>query len=160
MALRRLVIKVELNESGGQSLQLSGSSDKGDPTDVHPRQKQDIGSRLARIALHDSYDMDSIIPTGPMYSGYEVTKDGVYLSFGYGIGMKSSDGGAIVGFEVADFDKQYIEVDVEVVDDKIFIKSDYPEQIKFIRYSWKPVSNANLVNSENLPASTFLESIK
>ena len=135
---------------------IAVSSDKGDEYDVHPRDKKPIGERLARQALYHSYGKNNITPSGPMIHKAECRDGALLLYFEYGRGLRSSDGGPLLTFEVADESGLFHAADeVTVGDGTILISSKKVENPVKARYGWQPYTRANLVNSEGLPASTF-----
>ena len=124
-------------------------SDIGAKNDVHPTNKKDVGERLARWALNKTYKKD-IVPSGPLPINGKYVSGKIIISFQYiAKGLKTSDGNQLRGFSL------------DAKNDAIAIIGDsgiiIPVTTKphFIYYGWKPFSDANLVNSENLPATTF-----
>ena len=134
---------------------MAVSSDKGDEWNVHPIYKQEIGERLARIALNKSYGMSDITPSGPMFKGVTFEGSAAYPTFEYGEGLQSSDGGEIIGFEVAGEDKLFYPAKAKVKNGKLKVWSKEVKSPKYIRYGWQAYTEANLVNQDGLPASTF-----
>ena len=135
------------------------SSDKGDSLDVHPRHKQPIGERLARWALADTYS-HTLTPSGPLFESATVKGDCVTVSFTYGEGMHSSNpSAAISGFELAEVDGLYQSAEARVKNGKIELVAKGMKHPRYVRYAWQPFTRANLVNSDELPASTFKASI-
>ncbi len=130
------------------------SSDRGDSLDVHPRDKKDIGLRLARWALNKDYNKN-ITPSGPLFKWATTNNSKVYLTFNYSKGLKSSDGEPINGFEVAEIDGLYYPAEAHIAADKVVLRCKHIKNPKFVRYGWQPFTRANLVNEELLPASTF-----
>lgn len=137
---------------------MAVSSDKGDVTNVHPIEKKEIGERLARVALNKSYGMSDITPSGPMFKEVTFDKGAAFPSFEYGEGLQASDGGEIIGFEVAGDDKIFYPAKAEVINGKLKVWSSKVKHPQYIRYGWQPYTEANLVNKEGLPASTFKNS--
>lgn len=133
---------------------MAVSSDKGHPSDVHPRVKDVIGERLARWALSETYDLP-IVASGPLVSGVEVKGGDTYVLFDYADGLTTSDNKKSTTFEVAEFDGVFYEADAEIVGNRIKLSCDKIKNIKHIRYGWQPYTKANLVNGDMLPASTF-----
>lgn len=134
------------------------SSDKGHPTDVHPRDKQPIGERLALQALYNSYNMRHITPSGPVLMDECVYQKGnkIYLPFEYADGLQSSDGEVLRTFEIADGNGLYYPADkIEIKDNTIILSSKRVKKPTRARYGWQPYTTGNLVNSSMLPASTF-----
>lgn len=124
-------------------------SDIGAKDDVHPTNKKDVGERLARWALHDVYGKD-IIPSGPLPLQARYLNDKVIITFRYiGKGLMTSDGKSIRGFSLDGKSP----VDAVIGDCGILIFTKYKPE--YIYYGWKSFTDGNLVNSEELPASTF-----
>lgn len=136
-----------LNEvrNGGMAI----CSDIGFKNDVHPTNKKEVGERLARWALNKTYH-ENIIPSGPLPLNATYVNGKVIVSFQYlAKGLKTPDGKPIRGFSVDGKNELTAEPSESGVMIYTNTKPDY------IYYGWKPFSDANLVNSENLPASTF-----
>lgn len=137
------------------SMGMAVSSDVGHRTDVHPRMKKPVAERLARWALHDAYGHTNVVPSGPLFREAEVVDNAVYLSFDYGEGMRSSDNTPLRTFEVAGSDGIYHPAEASVVDGRVKVVSEEVAKPCEVRYGWQPFTQANLVNGEGLPASTF-----
>ena len=133
---------------------MAVSSDKGDSLDVHPRDKRPVGERLARWALHCDYNFD-ILPSGPLYQSAQVKGGKVYLKFDYGDGLTTSNGQSPNCFEVAEVAGLYYPAKAIICGDKVIVWSEHVPHPVFVRYGWQPFTRANLVNSADLPASTF-----
>lgn len=133
---------------------MAVSSDRGDSLDVHPRQKREIGERLARWALQDTYGK-ALIPSGPIVEKAIRTGDAVQLFFGYNHGMTASDGAELRTFEVAETEGLYYPATAVVENDYILLRCDSVFNPRYVRYGWQPFTRANLVNGVGLPASTF-----
>jgi sialate O-acetylesterase len=143
---RKLALEIEHCE-------MAVSSDKGDANDIHPREKKPVGERLARQALKYDYGFD-IVPCGPVLIE-AVAEDGkVVLSFDYADGLKTSDGQTLRCFEVAGQDERFVPAEAVIVDGKVVLTSSVAEPA-YVIYGWQGYTTANLVNGEDLPASTF-----
>lgn len=134
---------------------MSVSSDLGDSTDVHPREKKQIGERLARWALNKTYGFSDITPSGPLFHDFFVEDETAYISFEFAEGLMSSDGKPIRSFEVAEFSGLFFPATAEIEENVIKVKSTRVKTPKYVRYGWSSYSDGNLINSEGLPASTF-----
>lgn len=145
---RRLMYKIP--NSG-----MSVSSDLGDSTDVHPREKKQIGERLARWALNKTYGFSDITPSGPLFHDFFVEDETAYISFEFAEGLMSSDGKPLRSFEVAEFSGLFFPATAEIEENVIKVKSTRVKTPKYVRYGWSSYSDGNLINSEGLPASTF-----
>ena len=134
---------------------MAVSSDHGDSLDVHPRHKREIGERLAHWALNKTYG-HGCLPSGPLYRSVKFKDGAAYITFDYGKGMHSSDGGELRTFEVAGHDGSFVPAEAQIIDGKtVKIWSDQIQNPRFVRYGWQPFTRANLVNEAGLPASTF-----
>lgn len=136
---------------------MAVSSDVADSLDIHPRQKKPVGERLARLALRYDYGFD-IVPCGPSIRRAVVEGDDVILEFDFAEGLKASDSQTLRCFEVAGEDGCFVTAVAVIADDKVVLSSDV-ESPEYVRYAWQPYTTANLVNGENLPASTFFITI-
>lgn len=140
-------------------LGMAVSSDVGDSLNVHPVNKRPVGERLAHWALNRTYQKP-ITPSGPLVVSATAHGKQVELSFDYGEKMHASDGRTIIGFEVSADGDFFFPAQAEPGDNILKVWSDKVPQPRYVRYGWKPFTRANLVNGENLPASTFLIEIK
>ncbi|WP_343702575.1 sialate O-acetylesterase [Chitinophaga sp.] len=123
-------------------------SDLGFRNDVHPTNKKDVGERLARWALKDVYHED-VIPSGPLplHAAYAGGK--VRITFQYATGLKTGDHETLRGFSL----DGVTDAPAVIQNNEVIIPVARKPQ--FVYYGWKPYSDANLVNGEALPASTF-----
>ena len=136
--------------------EMAVSSDKGDSLDVHPREKRPVGERLARIALHHDYGYTHVTPSGPAIQSAQTKGNSLILTFDHAQGMTSADGGPLRTFEVAGEHGIYYPADkVTVKGNTIILQSKQVKQPTRARYGWQAFTRANLINSDQLPASTF-----
>ena len=136
--------------------EMAVSSDKGDSLDVHPRDKRPIGERLGRIALHHDYGYSHVVPSGPAIRSAQNKGKRIVFTFDHAEGMHTSDGTTPTTFEVADEHGLYHPADkVEVKGNTLILESHHVKRPVRARYGWQPFTRANLVNGEELPASTF-----
>ena len=134
---------------------MSVSSDLGDSTDVHPREKKQIGERLARWALNKTYGFSDITPSGPLFHDFFVEDETAYISFEFAEGLMSSDGKPLRSFEVAEFPGLFFPATAVIEGNVVKVESTRVRTPKYVRYGWSSYSDGNLINSEGLPASTF-----
>lgn len=133
---------------------MAVSSDCGDSLDVHPRHKQPVGERLARWALAKTYGQD-ITPSGPVFSSVTRQADALIVSFLYADGLQTSDGKAPSCFEIAEEDGLFHPATATIEGNKVRLTSPTIKHPRYVRYAWQPFTRANLVNGDQLPASTF-----
>jgi sialate O-acetylesterase len=141
-----------LNEvkNGGMAV----CSDIGFKNNVHPTNKKAVGERLARWALNKTYGRN-IVPSGPLPLKAKYNNGNIVISFKYiATGLQAADGKSLRGFST----DGKIEIGAIIQKNKIIIK--VKEKPAFIYYAWRPFTDANLVNSELLPASTFKLGVK
>ena len=145
----QLRIMKEISNTG-----MAVSSDCGDSLDVHPRCKQPIGERLARWALAKTYGQD-ITPSGPVFSSVTRQADALIVSFLYADGLQTSDGKAPSCFEIAEEDGLFHPATATIEGNTVRLTSPTIKHPRYVRYAWQPFTRANLVNADQLPASTF-----
>lgn len=131
------------------------SSDKGHPTDVHPKEKAPVGERLARLALNQTYGMEHVAQHGPVPVKAFCFRDRTVIEFSNAAELKTSDGQPLRSLEIAGERGSFIAVDM---DKDVTIKGNrivIGMKAHRVRYGWKPYTDANLINESGLPASTF-----
>ena len=133
---------------------MAVSYDYGHPTDVHPKNKQPIGERLAQWALGDTYGR-KVLPSGPLFRSATFNGKVATVTFDYAQGMHSADGKTLRGFELSDGNGIFYPATAEVVGEEVKVTSEEVSNPKAVRYGFSPVTDGNLVNEANLPASTF-----
>ncbi|MEO4795158.1 sialate O-acetylesterase [Bacteroides uniformis] len=151
----------ELREAQTRTLTMENTGmaviiDKGDANDIHPKDKQVVGHRLALIARAKTYG-ENIPYSGPMYCSYQVKGDKIILSFNHTDGgLKSGDGRELQGFAIAGRDHKFHWAKAEIVGDKVVVSA--PESVPYpvaVRYAWADNPFCNLYNGAGLPASPF-----
>ena len=143
---------------------MAVSSDMGDSIDVHPRRKQPVGERLARLALSDVYALPYFqdhpsAKQGPVIKRVEAGRKGLVLEFDCAEGLTSSDGQPLRTFELADEFGIFHAATAEVEGTHVIVSAKEVKHPSAVRYGWQPFSRANLVNAYGLPCSTFCESV-
>ena len=133
---------------------MAVSYDYGHSTDVHPKNKQPIGERLAQWALADTYGR-KVLPSGPLFRSATFNGKVATVAFDYAQGMHPADGKALRGFELSDGNGIFYPATAEVVGEEVKVTSEEVSTPKMVRYGFSPVTDGNLVNEANLPASTF-----
>ena len=133
---------------------MAVSYDYGHPTDVHPKNKQPIGERLAQWALGDTYGK-KVLPSGPLFRSATFNGKVATVTFDYAQGMHSADGKTLRGFELSNGNGIFYPATAEVVGEELKVTSEEVSNPKAVRYGFSPVTDGNLVNEANLPASTF-----
>lgn len=130
--------------------------DLGDAKDIHPKNKQDVGGRLALWALGSVYGRDVPAVSGPLPTGSSVGGGAVTVSFTHTQGgLKSITGGPLTGFEIAAADRQWKPAEARIVGDTVVISSPAVTAPVAARYAWKDWPDSSLANAAGLPATPF-----
>lgn len=173
----------ELREAQALTLSVPNTGqavliDLGESRDVHPRNKQDVGARLAVIALAQTYGKN--VPfSGPVYDSMKIAGDEIRLSF------KKNTGGALVakplpatydvislagqtapvvrnspqsqleGFAICGADRKWVWADAKIEGEQIVVWSSRVPAPVAVRYAWAINPTCNLYNTAGLPASPF-----
>ncbi len=132
-------------------------NDIGNPRDIHPNNKSEVGRRLSLWALADTYGRKDVVKSGPLFTGYKVTDKGIAIRFDHtGGGLVSRDGKALTHFEIAGADAAYQPAEASIVDGKwILLSSPSVPKPDRARFAWSQVAEPNLMNREGLPAAAF-----
>ena len=133
--------------------------DVGNPTDVHPKRKQPVGDRLARIALEQFYGKN-IISHGPTLKSKRFRKGKLELRFDHIVkGLKTKNGMPPTGFELMDEAGEWYNAEAKIFGlNKILLSNMEIMNPKAIRYGWSPYPEPalNLINSVGLPIAPFI----
>ena len=149
----------ELRESQLNTLELPHTGmavaiDIGEGEDIHPKNKQEVGRRLALAAEATVYFQEHEF-SGPIFSGAQIEDGKMRLNFRNAEGMNAGDGGKLKGFAIAGEDRKFVWADTEIDGDHIVVSSpDVPHPVA-VRYGWADNPTVNLVNATGLPASPF-----
>ena len=152
----------ELREAQTLTLSLPNTgmavtSDLGEAKSIHPGNKQDVGLRLALIALNNAYKKN-VVSSGPMYQSMKTEGNKVIVSFSnLGSGLMTKDKhGYLRGFEVAGPDQKYYHTQAYIEGNKVVVGSDNVPTPVAVRFGWyDEISENNLFNMEGLPAAPF-----
>lgn len=128
--------------------------DIGNPQNIHPANKQDVGSRLAGLALANDYGFN-LVSSGPSLKKISQSNHKLILEFDHiGGGLIAAKSG-LSGFEIAGADKRYLEAKAKIIGNTIELECNGMKEPVFARYAWSDDSTASLFNQEGLPASSF-----
>jgi sialate O-acetylesterase len=131
--------------------------DIGEAHDIHPKNKLDLGKRMARWALADVYGK-KITKSGPMFREAKATRSGVFIKFDeVGNGLRIRDGKELSEFAIAGEDRKWYWANAKIVGkDTIQVWSDSVKQPIAVRYAFNNnPRNPNLTNDTGLPAAPF-----
>jgi sialate O-acetylesterase len=150
----------ELREAQTLSLDLPNTGmavaiDIGEAEDIHPRNKQDVGWRLALWALGEAYNRN-IMVSGPLYKSMKKEGNKIRIDFNHaGESLHSKGEGGLKGFQIAGEDKQFVWANAAIEDQTVVVWSDQVAEPVAVRYAWADNPEANLYNNAELPASPF-----
>ena len=133
---------------------MAVSLDLGDSLDVHPKKKEEIGNRLAKLALRDTYHR-SVVARGPEAVKAEHKGGQIVITFKGTKKLNTADKKVLKGFSVVNLKGQIIPVSGFIKGNKVHLTIPAAEKFKTVLYAWEPFSRANLVNEAGLPGSTF-----
>jgi sialate O-acetylesterase len=151
----------ELREAQTQTLALPNTgmaviTDIGNDNDIHPRNKKDVGQRLAAQVLNMVYQQP-IFGFSPLYASSEILTDKVIIQFkNIGKGLIAKDKyGYLRGFELAGADQKFQYARAEVIDNQVIVYAPTGVIPAAVRYGWSDALDINLFNVEGYPASPF-----
>jgi len=129
--------------------------DIGDAEDIHPKNKQEVGRRLALNALKIAYNKD-IIPSGPLYQSFKIEGNKIRLTFNnIGDRLKIKDGDELKGFAIAENNKKFYWAKAKIEGNEVVVWHPEIKTPVAVRYGWAANPICNLYNSADLPASPF-----
>jgi sialate O-acetylesterase len=172
----------ELREAQTRTLALPGTGqailiDLGEDADIHPRRKNEVGIRLARIALAKTYHRD-IEFSGPVYVSMESAGDAIRLHFSHGEGGliaraipetyqprtvdlakvprgRHSPRSEVEGFAICGGDRRWVWADASIDGDTVVVRAAGVPHPVAVRYAWADSPVFNLYNRDGLPAGPF-----
>lgn len=130
--------------------------DLGEAVDIHPKNKLDVGKRLARWALAKDYGV-KIVYQSPQYKSMETEGNKAILTFDHvGGGLDLFDINTPVGFTIAGADKKFVNANAKIIGkNKIEVWSDAVAKPASVRYGWADNPILNVQNKEGLPLTPF-----
>lgn len=152
----------ELREAQGMALSLPNTgmvvtTDIGNPADIHPKNKQDVGKRLGLLALHNQYKIAGEFSSA-RFQSIKISGKTATISFIHTGGnlMVKGINSTIKGFEIAGADKKFIPADATIQGDKMVVSSTGISQPVSVRYNWiNDASEGNVFNKIGLPLAPF-----
>jgi sialate O-acetylesterase len=134
---------------------LAVTIDVGDPKDLHPHRKAEVGQRLALWALGTTYKQP-VVYSGPLYDSMKIEGSSIRIRFRQvGGGLSAGGGGAVTGFALAGADRKFRWADAAIQGDSVVVSSPQVSEPVAVRYAWGDSPICNLFNKEGLPASPF-----
>lgn len=133
------------------------TNDIGEERDIHPKNKQEVGRRLALWALAHDYGRTNTVFSGPMFKNAVVEGARVRVQFDHvGGGLKTRDGGDLKHFQIAGQDQKWTWAEAKIEGSEVVVSSSTVPNPVGVRYAWAAwPEGANLINAEGLPATCF-----
>jgi sialate O-acetylesterase len=152
-------VSQKLRDAQRKSLALPNTGmvvtmDIGNFTNIHPGNKQDVGVRLAGLALANDYGKE-LVASGPLYKSHRIEGNKIIVEFdhaGSGLVWKNPK---LTNFEIAGADKKFVPASFRIVGDQVEVFKSSVYDPMYVRYAWSDRGLANLFNKEGLPASSF-----
>lgn len=149
-----------LRESQADALALRGTGmavtiDIGDATNIHPKNKQEVGRRLALLARSIAYG-EKLVASGPLYRQMSRQGPAIRLWFdSVGGGLAARGGGALTGFTIAGADGKFLPAEARLEGPAVMVSNPSITDPVAVRYGWEDDPACSLMNAEGLPASPF-----
>ncbi len=132
---------------------MAVSSDIGEADKIHPKNKQEVGRRLALNALNLVYDQD-VVYSGPIFKSMQVEGDKIRLIFDHvGGGLTTKEGDKLTDYSIAGSNKIFHWADAKIDGETVVVHSDKIPNPVSARYAWAINPICNLYNKAGLPAS-------
>lgn len=132
-------------------------NDVGNLRDIHPKDKQDVGHRLALLALARTYGQSHIVDSGPTFRSMKIKGDTMRITFdNTGSGLASRDGNPLTDFEIIDRDNGgFVKANAQIDGDSVVLSAPGVSNPVAMRFAWSGLDEPNLMNREGLPAGAF-----
>lgn len=143
-----------LTAKNDKNVGVAVAIDIGEANDIHPRNKQDVGRRLALSALGIAYQKD-VVHSGPEFVSAVFRNGNAYLKFNHVGGGLQARGEKLIGFAIAGNDGKFVWGNARIDGDTVVVSSPDIANPAAVRYGWANNPTCNLYNKEGLPASPF-----
>jgi len=154
------VVGAALRDAQRRSMDIKNTGmavtlDIGNPDNIHPKNKKDVGKRLSLWALAKTYGKNNIVYSGPIYKSMKIEGNKIRISFNYfGSGLYCR-GDNLTCFIIAGSDSLFHPAKAVIDNNTILVSSDEVKNPVAVRFAFKNADEPNLFNKEGLPASTF-----
>ena len=122
--------------------------------DIHPRNKQVVGKRLALWAFAKNYDKD-VVYSGPLYKSMKAEGGKIRIEFAHSDGLSSRDGKELNEFTIAGADGKFVPATATIDGMSVVVQSENVSAPKHVRFGWHKICQPNLINKAGLPAAPF-----
>jgi len=133
------------------------TSDIGNVNDIHPANKQEVGRRLALLALKNTYGKSDLVAEGPVFKSLAVERGKLRVTFDHVAGgLKSRDGKPLTHFEVIGETAEFVPATAAIEGaDTLVLTAPGVQTPAAMRYAWHKLAEPNLANGAGLPSSAF-----
>jgi sialate O-acetylesterase len=150
----------EAQQTAAQSIPNTGMAvinDIGDLKDIHPKNKHDVGYRLALLALAKTYGQDQLEYSGPVFKSLSIEDNKLRVNFDHhGFRLFSHDRKPLDWFEIIDADEGgFVKADAQIDGFSVVLSAPEVKHPVAMRYAWSMLAEPNLANNDGLPASAF-----
>jgi sialate O-acetylesterase len=147
-------------QAAAQSIPNTGMAvinDIGNLADIHPKDKQDVGHRLALLALAKTYGQDNLVCSGPTFNSLSLEGDKLRVTFDNASGgLATRDGKPLDWFAIIDADEGgFVKADAHIDGSSVVLSAPEVKHPVAMRYAWSMLAEPNLMNGDGLPAGAF-----
>ena len=124
--------------------------------DIHPKNKQEVGRRLALWALAKTYDHDQLVYSGPLFKSMTIETNQIRIAFDHASsGLASRNGKPLNWFTICGQDKKFVEAEARIDGTTVVVHAETVSSPLAVRFGWDQLAEPNLINLEGLPAPPF-----
>ncbi|MEN6385013.1 MAG: sialate O-acetylesterase [Phycisphaerales bacterium] len=134
---------------------MAVTMDIGEEKDIHPKNKHDVGDRLARWALNKNYGRNDVVFSGPIYKEMKIEGNSIRIFFDYAATGLRIKGSELSYFTIAGSDKKFYPAKAIIDGQTVRVSSPKVEKPVAVRFAWTNCAQPNLYNAAFLPASSF-----
>lgn len=134
---------------------MAVTMDIGNPKDIHPKEKVEVGRRLALWALAKDYGKSNLVYSGPIFKTMRIESNAVRVMFDFAEGLTTRDGKTPSHFQIAGVDRKFVAAEAVIDGKTIVVSSPNCQKPVAARYAWGAADEPNLQNAAGLPASSF-----
>jgi sialate O-acetylesterase len=134
---------------------MAVTMDIGNPKDIHPKNKQEVGRRLASLALAKDYGKSGLIWSGPIFNSMNIENDKIRIDFLHTSNGLIARDGDLKNFEIAGKDEIFIPANAMIQGNSVLVSVPGIKAPLAVRYAFHNTDEASLLNSDSLPASSF-----
>lgn len=131
------------------------TSDIGNVGDIHPKNKQEVGRRLALLALKNDYGRSELVASGPTFASMAIEGNSLRIRFANGAGLRSRDGKSLTHFEIIGEQAEFVGATARIEGDSVVLSSLEIKRPAAMRFAWHKLAEPNLENGAGLPAAAF-----